>query len=87
MSLVFAPHEPVNVIFGGGLPARFVFQNERWVVTSAQADGIDWIAGESRVISWVIRAQIEDGSDAATFELVRNFSIGSGWMIDSVSFA
>ncbi|GAA4153923.1 hypothetical protein GCM10022286_00890 [Gryllotalpicola daejeonensis] len=77
--------EPVHLILDGGRPARF-YWHERWTITQATADAFDWLGDDSRVASWHVAAQTEDLSDAAEFELTRDYAAG-GWLIDSVTYA
>jgi hypothetical protein len=85
MTMIAHVGEPVNLLLDAGRPSRF-YWGERWVVTAADPDGYDYLGGDVRVASWHVTAQTEDQSDAAVFELTRDYVTG-GWVLDSVSYA
>ncbi|WP_162940203.1 hypothetical protein [Gryllotalpicola protaetiae] len=85
MSMIAHVGEPVRLLLDAGRPSRF-YWGERWVVTSAEPDGFDYLGDETRVASWHVAAQTEDQSDAAVFELTRDYAAG-GWVLDSIAYA
>lgn len=77
--------QPVHLDLKDGLPAGFDALAEHWLVTSADADEIDYIGPHSAyVLSWRLHAQTEAADDAGVFLLRRR---QAGWLLESATFA
>jgi hypothetical protein len=86
MTLTTKVGQPVGIILEGGRPARFCWRGERWIVTLATPEDVEFLPVDRTVVtSWQLHAQTESQDDVA--DLVVRRSTDTGWVIESATFS